>query len=415
MKCGIINHKKGEKVMKKTIKTLLIFALIMSLGTTYAFAFSDAQVHWAKETIDWAVQKGVAKGYPDGTFKPNNHVTEAEFLAMLIRTFEGEKAGGSHWADGYYTFARLMNYPTYGSQDVNKRSWLITRKQVAEIVAGTQGVNYTGNDAIHYLLLNGLAKGKDPSNLTIASFEGDATLTRAEAVQFIKNVLENGVDKLQPRPTSPSPALPEIGENDRIVPLVPVDETKPQQPQQPQVPEQPVPPVTGTPEQPTDPKRDKNNNSPEIIEKRLQEAFKLRTPEFGITKEDIEYWAREMYRLGQKAEIVDGKLRLYYPQIPEDKKDKWWIGVDVDTPGKRESAVYGAYGKLHDSPANDRQGRTIPEYDDFNVSGDYSFYISLQYQVDPNYGGKPVASVGYNSETGRISVNSYSVEWNHKK
>lgn len=393
----------------------------MSLGTTYAFAFSDTQVHWAKESIDWAVQKGVAKGYPDGTFKPNNHVTEAEFLAMLIRTFEGEKAGGSHWADGYYTFARLMNYPTYGSEDVSKRSWLITRAHVAEIVAGSQGYNYKGNDAIHFLLLNGLAKGKNPDEITIASFEGESTLTRAEAVQFIKNLVENGVEKLLPRPSTPSPALPNIGVHDKIIPLKPVDEVQnpanpvqpqqPTQPQQPQQPQVPQPPVTGTPEQPN--RIDPNDNSPETVEKRLREALEMNKPELTLTQEDIYKWGREMFELGKKAEIVNGKLRLYYPQVPADKQDKWFIIVTVDNNSKRQQAVYGSYGKGIDS-GSDKTSRTIPTYDDFDIVGnDYSFYISLQEQG--TIGAKPFASVGYDSVVKAISVNSRSVLFDHVK
>lgn len=391
----------------KRIGLFVVMLLVLSISSV-AIAFNDTQSHWAKDTIDWAVQQNIAKGYPDGTFRPNTHVVEAEFLAMLIRTYEGEKeVNSTHWADGYYQFSDNKNYPTNGSQDVNKRSWVMTRKQVAEIVAGTQGVNYTGNDAIHYLLLNGLAKGKNPSELTIASFEGEATLTRAEALQFIKNVQENGTSSLQTRPIVSSPELPKIGVNDRIIPLKPVDEVgKPTNPQQPQVPK---------PEQPEQPNRiDPSDNSPETVEQRLREALEMNKPELTLTQEDIYTWGREMFELGKKAEIVNGKLRLYYPQVPEDKKDKWWISVTVDTKGKRESAIYGAYGRTYDSPANERQSRTIPVYDDFDIGGsEYSFFISLREQGE--LGAKPFASVGYDSVSKRISVNSRSVLFDHEK
>lgn len=388
--------------------SVLVIALLLLSGTALASSFNDTQTHWAKETIDWAVEKNIAKGYPNGSFKPNNHVAEAEFLAMLIRTYEGEKeTNGEHWADGYYRFADSKNYPTNGSLDVNKRSWVMTRTQVAEIVVGTQGVNYTGNDGIHFLLLNGLAKGKDPDNLTIASYEGESTLTRAEALQFIKNVQENGVSDLKTRPITPSPDLPKIGVNDKIIPLKEVENVKPEQPK---VPVQPVPVPPQTPINP-------NDNSAETVERRLQEALEMNKPELTLTQDDIYTWGREMFELGKKAEIVNGKLRLYYPQVPADKANRWQIMITVDNNGKRQSAEYGLPANGKSTYAHDGSkgvGQPAPAYEDFDIVGDdYSFYISLQERG--TIGAKGFASTGYNSISKRISVNSRSVLFEHVK
>ncbi|MFB5166787.1 S-layer homology domain-containing protein [Parageobacillus toebii] len=38
---------------------------------------------WAKEEIEFLSSKGVIKGYHDGTFKPNNGVTRAQFAVFL--------------------------------------------------------------------------------------------------------------------------------------------------------------------------------------------------------------------------------------------------------------------------------------------------------------------------------------------
>jgi len=67
-----------------------------------------------------------------------------------------------HWADGVYNFANQQNYPTSGFNDVKKRSNPINRQMVAEIIAGADGVNYVGTNAIQYLLGKGLANGKVP-------------------------------------------------------------------------------------------------------------------------------------------------------------------------------------------------------------------------------------------------------------
>jgi hypothetical protein len=48
--------------------------------------FSDVDAtHWAGGLINVAVGQGLVKGYPDGTFKPDNPVTYAEAITILVR------------------------------------------------------------------------------------------------------------------------------------------------------------------------------------------------------------------------------------------------------------------------------------------------------------------------------------------
>ena len=49
--------------------------------------FLDTQQHWAKQMIDWLARLGVVNGYADGTFRPNNSITRAEFAAIIVRLF----------------------------------------------------------------------------------------------------------------------------------------------------------------------------------------------------------------------------------------------------------------------------------------------------------------------------------------
>lgn len=51
-------------------------------------AFPDvASSHWAAPAIRGLASGGVLTGYPDGSFKPENPVTRAEFTTMLIKAF----------------------------------------------------------------------------------------------------------------------------------------------------------------------------------------------------------------------------------------------------------------------------------------------------------------------------------------
>ncbi len=47
--------------------------------------FFDVETHWAKEAILTLCEKQIINGYEDGTFKPEQHVNRAEYIAMAAR------------------------------------------------------------------------------------------------------------------------------------------------------------------------------------------------------------------------------------------------------------------------------------------------------------------------------------------
>ena len=50
--------------------------------------FSDSNGHWANHYINSAADKGWIIGYPDNTFRPNEHMTRAEFATLVNRMLE---------------------------------------------------------------------------------------------------------------------------------------------------------------------------------------------------------------------------------------------------------------------------------------------------------------------------------------
>lgn len=49
---------------------------------------TDYEKHWAVKDIDWCIERGLMKGYPDGTFKPDKPVTRAELAVVLNRLYD---------------------------------------------------------------------------------------------------------------------------------------------------------------------------------------------------------------------------------------------------------------------------------------------------------------------------------------
>ncbi len=68
--------------MKKKISLLL--AGVLLAGNISAFALpSDISEHWCADIIEKWVEAEKISGYPDGTFKPDNFITRAEFAKIL--------------------------------------------------------------------------------------------------------------------------------------------------------------------------------------------------------------------------------------------------------------------------------------------------------------------------------------------
>ncbi len=74
--------------MRKTVG-LILFVLIVSLTfVASAVVFSDVNNErwsWAKPSIEEMNEKGVIKGFPDGTFKPDQSVTKLQGIILIAR------------------------------------------------------------------------------------------------------------------------------------------------------------------------------------------------------------------------------------------------------------------------------------------------------------------------------------------
>ena len=186
------------KKMMGAFKTavVMIFSIVALLGhnpivlqASTDLAFSDTKQHWGRDTIAWGVDQRIVQGYENGTFRPDQAVAEPEFLAMLLRAYPVvavPDVSGS-WYDKYYNKAKLMNWPIM--YDVNNLKF--NRGSVALLVAATQGQHVNTTQAIEYLLSTGLTNGK--TSKTVAGFRQEDKITRAESLQFIKNLRDRQV------------------------------------------------------------------------------------------------------------------------------------------------------------------------------------------------------------------------------
>lgn len=194
--------------MKKAVKTLLVVSLGITLGAIPAMAkentssFTDVQPsHWAYSMVEWGAGNHILSGYEDHTFKPDQTVTEAEFLKMLISSFENVAESGTQWYDKYYAYALAKGWYIPGLTNKLAINHPVSRGNVALILASAMGNRFVnGNDAdvgraIEILYEKNLSEGKTAK--TVEGFAPKDNLTRAEAVTFVHQFkLDSGLASL---------------------------------------------------------------------------------------------------------------------------------------------------------------------------------------------------------------------------
>ena len=144
----------------------------------------------------WGVSKGIIQGYPDGSFRPNHSVTEAQFITMLSRfDCSGDNTyatqPGESFAAGTYRYFKGKKMPLLGFADSKLRNEPITRGQVARVIAAFNGYDFSLPYAVNYMyrenLSNGLTEKKDYQD-----YGADLTMTRAQAAAFFERLAEQG-------------------------------------------------------------------------------------------------------------------------------------------------------------------------------------------------------------------------------
>jgi len=186
-------------------------------------AFSDlSPSHWAYNDIMDMVEMGILSGYPDGTFRPNNVVTRAEFAKIMVQALELSTTrprsatfadvGPDHWAFEDVESAR--DYLTgYYNPRTGEMSFLpsndAVREDVAVAIVKAQGY---GDETADLSLLNqfpdqgeisdalqehvAIAVEKEYMQGTNIGFEPQKALTRAEACTLLLRIIHAELEKV---------------------------------------------------------------------------------------------------------------------------------------------------------------------------------------------------------------------------
>jgi len=159
-----------------------------------------------------AFMYNIIKGYPDGSFKPDNNITRAEFAVVLAKALGWAAKPGRHdfadaaeipdWAEGYISAAVEKGVISGYEDNTFRANRPITRSEIAVIIVRALGLGdnipesgtLSFDDAaeipdwaVGYIAAavnQGIIKGK-PGNI----FAPDDNATRAEAAALVSRML----------------------------------------------------------------------------------------------------------------------------------------------------------------------------------------------------------------------------------
>ena len=114
--------------------------------------FKDANNKWYSDEINYAVSKGFIKGYSDGTFKPNQTITRAEFAQMISVFVKDGYPGSSNFKDVKGHWASDAISALYGNKNIKgygdgtfKPDQKLTRAEAVTILNSVFGRNTKSN------------------------------------------------------------------------------------------------------------------------------------------------------------------------------------------------------------------------------------------------------------------------------
>lgn len=176
---------------------VLLFTLIAPLsGFAAETSYKDVgKSYWAYSSIKWVNDKGLFGGYADGTFRPNDAFTEAQFVTVLGRYFENftvsNKKIVGHWSQPYYNAFQKYQLPLKGYDSDAIKGAPVTRGTIAQVISASQGGSSDLNAAVQFMYDNNLSKGNTGA-LTFKDFGVNDRLTRTQAAVFFKRLYDNG-------------------------------------------------------------------------------------------------------------------------------------------------------------------------------------------------------------------------------
>lgn len=188
---------------------VLLALLLFAPGPVLA-GFVDIEGHWAQDILENWIEAGLISGYEDGTFRPDEDVTRAEFVALVNRSFGFTERQENHftdvpldaWFSGHVDRAVAADYISGYEDGTFRPQRSISRQEAAYISARLQdlpaapaetleqfvdadAIPAWSREAIAAVVAEDLMHGYEDG-----TFRPEAPLTRAESVATLDRMVD---------------------------------------------------------------------------------------------------------------------------------------------------------------------------------------------------------------------------------
>lgn len=185
-------------------------------------SFTDIKGHWAAKDITNAAKSGMIQGYPDGTFRPEQTITQEQFLTLverIIPKFTGHEpdafiqetylaAAKGRWSEKTYRHLVAAGIMPTGKPAEGMNRLEATRVLLAALGHQSEGEKYRGTKSIFF---SDLSIDNADQVMTVypaykmgimagypdGTFRPQATISRAQAVVLL-NRLDHKIEELFP-------------------------------------------------------------------------------------------------------------------------------------------------------------------------------------------------------------------------
>ncbi|MFW5648187.1 MAG: S-layer homology domain-containing protein [Candidatus Alkaliphilus sp. MAG34] len=149
----------------------------------YDKSFDDIENHWSKDYVKSMVAKHVIDGFEDGTYRPEDKLTRAQFAKLLVEALELDMAvdkgnfedvGAGHWAKDYIETARQQGIIQGYGDGTFKPEQFINRSEMATTIT------------------NALKLDKNISSTVLGQFR-DSLEIPSWAVEYVVPVVAEGL------------------------------------------------------------------------------------------------------------------------------------------------------------------------------------------------------------------------------
>ncbi len=195
--------------LKNLMASTLILGTVLStsLPVAEAASFHDVSGHWGATYINNVADKGLFAGYDDGTFRPDQTMSRAEFVTVVVQALfpDSIKAADGDWYTPFFNAAEEWNLlPSNFTTNLNLVYTGVTRQEMAYIIRYAMAAKNTRpsqiietevlpdysdigsayRESVLHVVSLGIMAGRANGN-----FDGSATVSRAEASVVLWNMI----------------------------------------------------------------------------------------------------------------------------------------------------------------------------------------------------------------------------------